>query len=93
MTLARIQRWAMILSGYDYALSYHSGDQDSNVGCMSRLNFNLDREIEFFTMDKRVSGGNRTCCNFKEVTYFTKCDSLLSKVCNYINHGWPNIIE
>ena len=55
MTLARIQRWAMILSGYDYALSYHSGDQDSNVGCMSRLNFNLDREIEFFTMDKRVA--------------------------------------
>ena len=54
MTLARIQRWAMILSGYDYALSYHSGHQDSNVGCMSRLHFNIGREIEFFTMDKRV---------------------------------------
>ena len=80
MTLARIQRWAMILSGYDYALSYHSADQDSNVGCMSRLNFNLDREIEFFTMGKRGSGGNRTCCNFKEVTYFTKWFSVIKSL-------------
>ena len=48
MTLTRIQRWAIILSGYDYALSYCSGYQNSNADCMSRLNFNLERNIFFY---------------------------------------------
>ena len=44
MTSAKIRRWAIILSGYDYTLSYCSGHQNSNVDCMSRLNFNLARK-------------------------------------------------
>ena len=54
MALARIQRRAIILSGYDYTLSYRSGHQSSNADCMSRLNFNVEREIEFSTMDNHV---------------------------------------
>ena len=29
----------------------------------------------------------------KEVAYFINHDPLSSKVYNYVNHGWPNIIE
>ena len=29
----------------------------------------------------------------KEVAIYTNRDSMLSKVINYINHGWPNKIE
>ena len=28
-----------------------------------------------------------------EVPYFTNHDPLLSKVYNYVNHGWSNIIK
>ena len=46
MTSARVQRWAIILFGYDYTLSYHSGHQNSNADCMSTLIFNLERETD-----------------------------------------------
>ena len=54
MTSVRIQRWEIILSGYDYTLCYRSGHQNSNADCMSRLNFNLETETEFSTMDNHV---------------------------------------
>ena len=41
MTTVRIQRWEITLSSYDYTLTYHSGRQNSNADCMSKLNFNL----------------------------------------------------
>ena len=66
MTSARIKKWPIILSGYDYTLSYRSGHQSSNADCMSELNFNLKRETEFSTMDNRVFDRIRTCPrNFK----------------------------
>ena len=34
---ARIQRWALILSAYDYVISYKPGDQHANADSLSRL--------------------------------------------------------
>ena len=67
MTSARIQRWAIILSGYDYTLSYRSGHQNSNAHCTSRLSFNREREIEFSTMGNHVflTELEHDPCNFK----------------------------
>ena len=33
---ARIQRWALLLSGYNYELRYRSGESNANADCMSR---------------------------------------------------------
>ena len=62
---------------------------------MSRLNFNLERETEFSAMNNHVFllELERALVISKEVTYFTNCDPLLSKVYNYVNRGWRNIIE
>ena len=62
---------------------------------MSRLDFNLEKETEFSTMDNYVflTELEHVHVTSKEVAYFINHDSLLSKVCNYINHGWPNIPE
>ena len=38
MKTARIQRWKITLSGYDYTLIYHSVHENSTADCMSRLN-------------------------------------------------------
>ena len=37
MSAARIQRWAVFLSGYEYILKYRPGDKNGNADCMSRL--------------------------------------------------------
>ena len=61
---------------------------------MSRLNFNLERETVFYNGQSCVFDRIRTCPhNFKWSAYFTNHDPLLSKVYNYVNHGWPNIIK
>ena len=62
---------------------------------MSRLNFNLERETEFSAMDNHnfLLELERALVISKEVTYFTNLDPLLSKVYNYVNHGWRNIIK
>ena len=62
---------------------------------MSRLNFNLERETEFSAMNnhKFLLELERALVISKEVTYFTNRDPLLSKVYNYVNHGWRNIIK
>ena len=80
MTSARIQRWAIILFGYNYTPSYRSCDQNSNADCMSRLNFNLERETEFSSIDKHVflTELEHAPVTSKEVTYFANRVPLLS---------------
>ena len=34
---ARIQRWALLLGGYDYTISFKSGEQNANADMLSRL--------------------------------------------------------
>ena len=60
---------------------------------MSRLNFNLERK--FSTMDNHVflTELEHALTTSNEVPYFTNHDPLLSKVYNYVNHGWSNIIK
>ena len=40
MAAARIQRWPIILSAYNYKLCYRSCNESNNPDCMSRLHFN-----------------------------------------------------
>ncbi|CAB4020383.1 Hypothetical predicted protein [Paramuricea clavata] len=37
MAAARIQRWALILSAYDYSIQYKEGIQNANADALSRL--------------------------------------------------------
>ena len=80
-----------------YTLSCRSGHQNNNADCMSRLKFNVEnvkKETEFSKMNNHVFliELEYTPVTSKEVAYFTNHDLLSSKVYNYVNHGWPNII-
>ena len=37
MAASRIQRWAIIISAYDYNLTHKSGKENSNADCLSRF--------------------------------------------------------
>ena len=87
MTTARIQRWAIILSAYNDTLCYRSGSENRSADCMSRLNFNNDHQNSFSTIE------NHAPVTAKEVACYTNRDPVLSKVYNYINHGWSSIVE
>ena len=40
MAAARIQRWAILLSAYNYSLKYRSGSENSNANFFSRFSLN-----------------------------------------------------
>ena len=37
MAVARIQRWALFLSAYNYTIEYRPGSNNANADCLSRL--------------------------------------------------------
>lgn len=44
MTVARIQRWAVILSGYGYRIEYRTGTSNANADAMSRVSLLADQK-------------------------------------------------
>ena len=62
---------------------------------MSRLNFNNDDEKSFSTIENHIflTELEHTPVTAEEVAYYTNRDPVLSKVYNYINHGWSSIVE
>lgn len=81
---ARIQRWAVILSAYNYEIKYKKAGEMSNVDCLSRLPLSemfedckLEEQVFAFTYEDDLP-----------LTAETKKDKCLSKVIDHVKHGW-----
>ena len=85
---ARIQRWSIILSSYNYELCYCLGNENNNADCMSRLHFNNESYEEHSVTDnhlfliKLIHASVTT-----KVASYTNRDLILSKVINFVNYG------
>lgn len=92
MTASRMQRWAIILSAYDYEIEYVS----SSNNCADSLS----------RLPKPSVNNNTTCDEIPEQTYLhfaqdallldhnhikkqTLKDPILSRVLSYLRDGWP----
>ena len=89
LAAARIQRWAIILSSYYYTLTYKSGATNSNADCLSRLltaqNVNESSKLDNVVYLTELDASPVTS---EEVSYHTKTDAVLSKICTYVKRGW-----
>ena len=92
MASARLQRWALTLSGYCYQIKYKAGSTLSNADGLSRLPAGLPPEVipvpgsvlmvmEHFT---------KTVVNLKDIKRLTARDTTMSKVLEFVKNGWPN---
>ena len=84
---ARIQRWAIILSGYNYTLRYRPGYQNSNADCMSRLPIEDPDDVSkenYICMTSLA----RAPVTADEVKTQTRRDPVLSRVLELIRNGW-----
>ena len=94
LAAARLQRWAILLSAYQYDIEYRSTTAHSNADGFSRLPlqgqeivkhlssesmFNLS-QIEFLPVDA------------DKLRRATQTDPVLSKVRQYMLSGWPDAI-
>ena len=76
MAAARIQRWAIILSAYDYKLCYRSGTENNNADCMSRLHFDNESYEKHSAIENHVFLTEliHTPMTAKEVALYTNRD-------------------
>ena len=100
MTSARMQRWALILAGYDYTLTFRSGVLNGNADCLSRLPLPTDRRekgggwSEFL---EESQGGSillmeldRAPVSSSEIKMWSRQDVTISQVIDQLVKGWPN---
>ena len=95
MAAARIQRRTIMLSAYNYKLCYCSGNENNNADCTSKLHFDNKSYEKYSVIENHVFLTERIHApvTAKEVALYTNRDSMLSKVINCINYGWPKKTE
>ena len=85
MAAARLQRWAIALSGYSYEIRYKNGKEHSNADALSRLPVE-DEHIESAYVVNFVEQLPVTADTIRK---YTEKDPVLRKVCYYVVNGWP----
>lgn len=91
LAAARIQRWALTLSAYQYEIRYRKGAEICNADALSRLPCETEepegREISFFESYELPITSKEI------IALATRYDSILSKVLDFTNHGWSPLIH
>ncbi len=88
MAAARMQRWAVLLSGYQYNIEYRSSAENANADLLSRLPMS-DQEPdpdECYVFSLVTDKLPVTASKISEVT---RKDPELCKVYEYTASGWP----
>ena len=92
---ARIQRWALTLSAYDYQIQYKPGKDNSNADMLSRFplaesptSVPLPRET-IFLMDTLETSPVTAC----QIRTWTSKDPVLSRVKKLVLQGWMDTTD
>lgn len=88
---ARLQRWAVILSMYDYEIRHKKGSEMGNADGLSRLPLKEETKIQSFRISYFDS--NNSPLNFEEIERGIEKDELLEKLKRYLMVGWPKSEE
>ena len=90
MASARLQRWALILSAYQYTISYRPGEKLANADGLSRLplpasplNVPLPGEVVFLLQTLQSSP-----ITAETIKHWIDKDPILSRVRNLVAKGW-----
>ena len=98
MTAARSQRWALLLSSYNYELRYQKGTANANADDMTRLpQRTLETEISTVNNDIMMVNLSRAPVTSVEVAPVTSVevktrtrrDTVLNRVLEFVLKGWP----
>ena len=93
LAAARLQRWALLLSAYDYVIQYKSTNHHCNADGLSRLPLPgtdqpSGREVSIFN----VGQAQALPVTFRDIQTATRQDKVLGKVLTYVQTGWPTSI-
>ncbi|XP_061883310.1 uncharacterized protein K02A2.6-like isoform X1 [Entelurus aequoreus] len=92
---ARIQRWALTLSAYQYAIEYRAGKDNANADALSRLPLPDTPAVTYvppetvFSLEKL----EETPVKASRIKQWTERDPVMSQVKTFLLQGWPSVIE
>ena len=94
-TSARVQRWALTLSGYQYSIVYRPGSEQGNADGLSRLPLpttpqDVPQPAETILLMERLEASLVTAA---KIRIWTDKDPVLAKVRKYVLQGWPERVE
>ena len=93
MAAAHIQRWAILLSAYNYTLKYCSGIENSNADFFSRFPSNNKDSFSSVTNEIFMTELIHAPVTSNEVGEFSKRDPIISNVIDYVLSGWPSKVN
>ena len=92
LAAARLQRWSIILSAYQYDIVYRKSEEHANCDALSRLPIKGEDESDDDDSGI-VSYIDEIPINNKAIAEATRKDNVLSKVYEYTLNGWPNHVD
>ena len=94
LAAARLQRWAILLSAYNYDIQFKSTSTHANADGLSRLpisdTMTADQSVEVSLFN--VAQINSLPITAQQIDRLTKSDPCLSKVLQYTRQGWPSTV-
>ncbi|XP_052813877.1 uncharacterized protein K02A2.6-like [Mya arenaria] len=89
MAAARLQRWAVTLSAYEYDIVYRKSADHGNCDFLSRLPV-AGTDACYIEDAGNVSYVEEISISAKDIAEITRKHPVLSKVYEYTMNGWPN---
>ena len=92
MASGRIQRWALTLGGYDYAIEFKEGKSMANADALSRLPL-VTQRTEVLKPPEVVHVMEQldsTPISSRQIRQWTDKDPILAKVRRRVQDGWPD---
>ena len=88
MAAARMQRWALTLSAYNYQIQFKLTQQHRNVDALSRLPCKV-QHLKANTLNFTVGQILALPVTVEHVEAMTRQDPLLHRVYSYVRNSWP----
>ena len=90
LAAARLQRWALLLSAYQYTIQYRSTKLHGNVDGLSRLPLQNNHSVSNSTISTfNVHQIAALPVTSRQIADGTRRHPVLSRVLHYVKSGWP----
>ena len=94
---SRLQRWAIILAEYDYAIEHIAGKDNVVADCLSRLPLPLSAAEERVVLSAVSSYSFDPCelipIQASDIAKGSKQDGEIALAMSYTRHGWPSTVS